>query len=63
MLWDKEIDVMYEFIGIFGDVVRILTFQKAHDPINNGFAPRERLTLDQRIKAVSVRRIGRHRIV
>lgn len=33
---------MFEFIGIFGDVIRIVTFQRSYEPIRNGFAPHDR---------------------
>lgn len=51
---------MFEFIGIFGDVIRIATFQRSYDPIRNGFAPRDRYQFRKNIAAGSVPRIGRN---
>lgn len=49
---------MFEFIGIFGDVIRIVTFQQA--PIRNGFAPHDRHRPREKTRAGSVPRVGRN---
>lgn len=51
---------MFEFIGIFGDVIRIVTFQRSYEPIRNGFAPHDRHRFQERARVVSVPRIGRN---
>ena len=51
---------MFEFIGIFGDVIRIVTFQQAYAPIRNGFAPHHRHGSQEKARTVSVPRIGRN---
>ena len=49
---------MFEFIGIFGDVIRIVTFQQAYAPIRNGFAPQHRCQFRETSRTRSVRRVG-----
>ena len=49
---------MFEFIGIFGDVIRIVTFQRSHEPIRNGFAPQDRCQFRETSRTRSVPRVG-----
>ena len=49
---------MFEFIGIFGDVIRIVTFQQAYAPIRNGFAPQHRCQFRETSRTRSVPRVG-----
>lgn len=49
---------MFEFMGIFGDVIRIVTFQRSYEPIRHGFAPHDRCRPREKPQAGSVPRIG-----
>lgn len=48
---------MFEFIGIFGDVIRIVTFQRSYEPIRHGFAPRDRQQFREKSRTRSVPRV------